>query len=117
MIARSLLSPFDLHLFNEGTHSHLFDKLGAHLSTEPEGTSFAVWAPNEWRWPVIACGTYCAGAVLVPISTRFGAFEAGDILTRANVKALFVVDGFVGNSALIVSNNAPPQASSGVNDI
>jgi 1,4-alpha-glucan branching enzyme len=46
MIARSLLSPFDLHLFNEGTHSHLFDKLGAHLSTEPEGTSFAVWAPN-----------------------------------------------------------------------
>ena len=46
MIARSLLSPFDLHLFNEGTHSHLFDKLGAHQSTEPDGTSFAVWAPN-----------------------------------------------------------------------
>ena len=46
MIARSLFSPFDLHLFNEGTHSHLFDKLGAHLSTEPDGTSFAVWAPN-----------------------------------------------------------------------
>jgi len=46
VIARSLLSPFDLHLFNEGTHSHLFDKLGSHISTEPEGTSFGVWAPN-----------------------------------------------------------------------
>ena len=46
MIARSLISPFDLHLFNEGTHSHLFDKLGAHLSEDPEGTSFGVWAPN-----------------------------------------------------------------------
>ena len=46
MIARSLLSPFDLHLFNEGTHSHLFDKLGAHVSHDPEGTYFAVWAPN-----------------------------------------------------------------------
>ena len=46
MIARSLLSPFDLHLFNEGTHSHLFNKLGAHLSDDPQGTSFAVWAPN-----------------------------------------------------------------------
>jgi 1,4-alpha-glucan branching enzyme len=46
VIARSLLSPFDLHLFNEGTHSHLFDKLGAHLSADPEGTSFGVWAPN-----------------------------------------------------------------------
>ena len=46
MIANSLLTPFDLHLFNEGTHSHLYEKLGAHLSAEPEGTSFGVWAPN-----------------------------------------------------------------------
>jgi 1,4-alpha-glucan branching enzyme len=46
MIASSLLTSFDLHLFNEGTHGHLYEKLGAHLSTEPEGTSFAVWAPN-----------------------------------------------------------------------
>ena len=49
MIAPSLLTPFDLHLFNEGTHSHLYEKLGAHISKEPEGTSFAVWAPNaDW---------------------------------------------------------------------
>jgi alpha-1,4-glucan:alpha-1,4-glucan 6-glycosyltransferase len=46
MIAPSLLTPFDVHLFNEGTHGHLYEKLGAHLSTEPEGASFAVWAPN-----------------------------------------------------------------------
>ena len=46
MIVPSLLTPFDLHLFNEGTHGHLYEKLGAHLSKEPEGTSFAVWAPN-----------------------------------------------------------------------
>jgi len=46
MTAQSLLTPFDLHLFNEGTHSRLFEKLGAHLSNDPEGTYFAVWAPN-----------------------------------------------------------------------
>jgi 1,4-alpha-glucan branching enzyme len=46
MIAPSLLTEFDLHLFNEGTHGHLYEKLGAHLSEDPEGTSFAVWAPN-----------------------------------------------------------------------
>ena len=46
MIAPSLLTPFDLHLFNEGTHGHLYEKLGAHLSAEPEGATFAVWAPN-----------------------------------------------------------------------
>ncbi len=49
MIAPSLLTPFDLHLFNEGTHSHLYEKLGAHLSEEPKGAAFAVWAPNaDW---------------------------------------------------------------------
>ena len=49
MIVQSLLTPFDLHLFNEGTHSHLYEKLGAHISKDPEGTSFAVWAPNaDW---------------------------------------------------------------------
>jgi len=49
MIAPSLLTPFDLHLFNEGTHSHLYEKLGAHLSEDPRGASFAVWAPNaDW---------------------------------------------------------------------
>ena len=46
MIAPSLLTPFDLHLFNEGTHGHLYEKLGAHLSTDPDGATFAVWAPN-----------------------------------------------------------------------
>src|SRR5438552_4510282 len=44
MIANSLLTQFDLHLFNEGTHAHLYEKLGAHLSGE--GATFAVWAPN-----------------------------------------------------------------------
>jgi 1,4-alpha-glucan branching enzyme len=45
-IAPSLLTPFDLHLFNEGTHGHLYEKLGAHLSEDPDGALFAVWAPN-----------------------------------------------------------------------
>jgi 1,4-alpha-glucan branching enzyme len=49
VIAPSLLTPFDLHLFNEGTHSHLYEKLGAHLTEDPKGASFAVWAPNaDW---------------------------------------------------------------------
>jgi 1,4-alpha-glucan branching enzyme len=44
----SLLSDDDLHLFNEGTHYKLYDKLGAHLLTADgaSGVYFAVWAPN-----------------------------------------------------------------------
>ena len=44
----SLLTAGDLHLFNEGTHLHLHEKLGAHpgeVDGRP-GTHFAVWAPN-----------------------------------------------------------------------
>ncbi|MFM7449756.1 MAG: 1,4-alpha-glucan branching enzyme [Leptolyngbyaceae cyanobacterium] len=42
------LTDFDLHLFAEGNHHRIYEKLGAHLS-EVEGVKgvyFAVWAPN-----------------------------------------------------------------------
>ena len=44
----SLLHDDDLHLFNEGTHLRLFDKLGAHRVQVDGvwGVQFAVWAPN-----------------------------------------------------------------------
>ncbi len=49
------LSADDLHLFNEGTHSRLYAKLGAHAATEAgvEGVRFAVWAPNAERVSVV----------------------------------------------------------------
>jgi len=45
------LTEEDLYLFNEGTHLHLFDKLGSHpLSLQGvEGASFSVWAPDADR--------------------------------------------------------------------
>ena len=38
----------DQHLFNEGNHCHLYQKMGAHLSRQPGRvkTTFRVWAPN-----------------------------------------------------------------------
>jgi 1,4-alpha-glucan branching enzyme len=38
------LTGHDLYLFREGTHTRLYDKLGAHL--DADGATFAVWAPN-----------------------------------------------------------------------
>ena len=40
----SLLTADDLHLFNEGTHTRLYEKLGAHPVRD--GVHFAVWAPD-----------------------------------------------------------------------
>jgi 1,4-alpha-glucan branching enzyme len=44
----SLLTEQDLYLFNEGSHFHLYTKLGSHLLTVQgqAGAYFAVWAPN-----------------------------------------------------------------------
>ncbi len=51
----SLLSADDLHLFNEGSHSRLSEKLGAHpVSIEGgRGVVFSVWAPAASRVSVI----------------------------------------------------------------
>ncbi|MDX6289239.1 MAG: 1,4-alpha-glucan branching enzyme [Blastocatellia bacterium] len=42
------LGELDLHLFGEGRHEHVYEKLGAHVSTHEgtRGVRFAVWAPN-----------------------------------------------------------------------
>jgi 1,4-alpha-glucan branching enzyme len=49
------LGEMDLHLFGEGNHHRLYDKLGAHISEVDGvgGTAFAVWAPNARRVSVV----------------------------------------------------------------
>ncbi len=44
----SLLTDYDLHLFNEGAHNRLYEKLGAHVVSMGGmgGVYFAVWAPD-----------------------------------------------------------------------
>jgi 1,4-alpha-glucan branching enzyme len=49
------LGDVDLHLFNEGTHRRLWEKLGAHPTTMEgvAGVAFAVWAPTAQRVSVV----------------------------------------------------------------
>jgi 1,4-alpha-glucan branching enzyme len=51
----SLITNDDLYLFNEGSHSHLYEKLGAHpmVVDGQQGTYYAVWAPNAERVSII----------------------------------------------------------------
>jgi len=50
-----ILSDFDLYLLGEGTHTHLYEKLGAHpmILDEVSGVAFAVFAPNARRVSVV----------------------------------------------------------------
>jgi len=49
------LGEIDLHLFGEGRHEQIYQKLGAHPITHngKEGVSFAVWAPSAERVSVV----------------------------------------------------------------
>ena len=49
------LTDYDLYLFGEGTHSRIYEKLGAHLETVKgkKGVRFAVWAPNARQVSVV----------------------------------------------------------------
>ncbi|MFN8034806.1 MAG: FadD3 family acyl-CoA ligase [Acidimicrobiia bacterium] len=59
------------------------------------GDRVAVWAPNSIEWIVAALGVTTAGAVLVPINTRFRGAEAAYVLARSRARALFTVRGFL----------------------
>jgi acyl-CoA synthetase (AMP-forming)/AMP-acid ligase II len=56
----------------------------------------AIWAPNSAGWIIAAFGLLTAGAVLVPISTRYKAAEAGEIIGRSGAKLLLVHPDFLG---------------------
>lgn len=50
-----VLTDLDFHLFNEGNHHKIYEKLGAHLMTIDgiQGALFAVWAPCAKRVSIV----------------------------------------------------------------
>ena len=70
------------------------------------GDRVAVWAPNVWEWVVAAIGAQSAGAVLVPLNTRFKGREAAYILGRARVRALLTVSGFLDTDYVAMLSDA-----------
>ncbi|MEU9296896.1 FadD3 family acyl-CoA ligase [Streptomyces sp. NPDC048266] len=62
------------------------------------GDRVAVWAPNTLDWIVSALGAVTAGAVLVPLNTRFKGTEAAHVLQRSRARLLFVTGTFLGTS-------------------
>ncbi|MCH9730593.1 MAG: 3-((3aS,4S,7aS)-7a-methyl-1,5-dioxo-octahydro-1H-inden-4-yl)propanoate--CoA ligase FadD3 [Actinomycetia bacterium] len=73
------------------------------------GDCVAIWAPNTWHWVVACLATHHAGAVLVPLNTRYTADEATDILLRTAVPLLFASGEFLGaDKAASVDRDALP---------
>ncbi|HWB66762.1 MAG TPA: FadD3 family acyl-CoA ligase [Mycobacteriales bacterium] len=60
------------------------------------GDRVAVWGQNSARWMIAALGLQRAGAVLVPLNTRFLGEEAAYILAKSRARLLFTVSDFLG---------------------
>ncbi len=60
------------------------------------GERVAIWAPNCAEWMLAALGALRAGAVLVPLNTRFKGAEAAYIVRNAGATTLLTVRGFLG---------------------
>ncbi len=60
------------------------------------GGRVAIWAPNCAEWVLAALGALRAGAVLVPMNTRFKGGEAAYILRASGATTLVTVRGFLG---------------------
>lgn len=60
------------------------------------GDRISIWAPNSLDWVLVSFAVYCAGAVLVPLNTRFKGEEAAFILRTADVRRVFTRTDFLG---------------------
>ncbi|MBO0680865.1 fatty acid--CoA ligase family protein [Mycolicibacterium sp. S2-37] len=60
------------------------------------GDRVAIWSPNTWHWVVGCLATHYAGAVVVPLNTRYTASEATDILARTAAPLLIAAGRFLG---------------------
>jgi acyl-CoA synthetase (AMP-forming)/AMP-acid ligase II len=79
------------------------------LGVQP-GDRVAIWAPNSARWIISALGILGAGAILVPVNTRFKGREAAYILNRSGTSALFVVTDFLSHDYLGMLQAADPDS-------
>ena len=59
------------------------------------GDRVAIWSYNSVEWVVAVLGLFQAGAVLVPVNTRFKGHEAAVLLGRSGAKALVTVTDFL----------------------
>ncbi|THA37012.1 FadD3 family acyl-CoA ligase [Streptomyces sp. A1547] len=77
------------------------------------GDRVAVWAPNTLEWIVSALGAVSAGAVLVPLNTRFKGSEAAYVLRRSRARLLFVTGTFLGTSYVASLRRAASEGDGG----
>jgi acyl-CoA synthetase (AMP-forming)/AMP-acid ligase II len=82
---------------------------GFRVAGVEPGDRVAIWAPNVWEWPIVLLGAQIAGAVVVPLNTRFKGAEAAYVLDKSRARLLITVERFLGQDyvALLQGHQLP----------
>jgi len=84
----------DIRLTFAEVGEQVLDVAGAFVAAGLQpGERVAVWAPNMAEWVLGAMGALSAGAILVPLNTRYKGMEAADILQRSKATILLTSSG------------------------
>ena len=115
MVAHAATQYADLVAVRDGstilTYAELAEaaiEFGAALVTAgvERGDRVAIWCGNCGEWIVAALGLFAAGAVLVPVNTRFKGPEAAVILSRSGARVLVTVTDFLGTDYVAMLHEA-----------
>jgi len=125
---KSQLSDFDLHLFGEGKHWHIYQHLGAHerVVDGVPGVLFSTWAPNAERvsvvgefnqwdgrvYPMRSCGGSGVWELFIP-GLSAGTLYKFEIRNRDNASIQLKTDPYAQQFELRPSNASLVAASSG----
>ena len=85
------LSEVDLYLFNEGSHTRLYEKLGCH--TNAHGATFRVWAPNAEYVSVVGDFNGWDPGTLSMRQLRSGWWELEIDIAPGNYQYAYIIDG------------------------
>ncbi len=73
------------------------------------GDKVGIWLSNGPEWVIVEFAISKIGAVMVPLSTRFMAFDLEYILKQSDSTALIMMDVFLKNSYLQVLKEICPE--------
>jgi fatty-acyl-CoA synthase len=71
----------------------------------------AVWLSNRLEWPVLQFAIAKIGAISVPLSTRFKAFDLDYILDQSDARALVMMDHFINIDYIQIIDDIFPERS------
>ena len=59
------------------------------------GGRVILWAPNSWKWIVLALAIHRLGGLVVPVNTRFRATDLAYVIRKVNPHAIMLEQGFL----------------------